>query len=70
MEKIKLSEKVTNEQVLDGIGEKRKLINNILCRKVNLIGQILRTNCLLHESLKDRSEANKYKEEEHNFLMI
>ena len=35
MEKIKWSEKVTNEQVLDRIREKRTLINNILRRKVN-----------------------------------
>ena len=30
MENIKWSEKVTNEQVLDRIGEKRTLLNNIL----------------------------------------
>ena len=30
MEKIKWSEKVTNEQVRDRIGEKRTLLNNIL----------------------------------------
>ena len=35
MEKIKWSEKVTNEQVLGRIGEKRTLINNILRRKAN-----------------------------------
>jgi hypothetical protein len=35
IEKIKWSEKVTNEQVLECIGEKRTLLNNILCRKVN-----------------------------------
>ena len=35
MEKIKWSEKVTNEQVLDLIGEKRTLISNILHRKAN-----------------------------------
>ena len=38
MEKIKWSEKVTNEQVFDRIGEKRTLLNNILRRKVNWIG--------------------------------
>ena len=42
MEKIKWSEKVTNEQVLDRIGEKRTLLNNILCRKANWNGHILR----------------------------
>ena len=39
MEKIKLSEKVTNEQVLERIGEKRTFLNNILRRKNNWIGR-------------------------------
>ena len=47
MEKIKWSEKVTNEQVLERIGEKRTLLNNIHYRKKNWIGHILRRNCLL-----------------------
>ena len=46
MENIKWSEQVTNE-VLDRIGEKRTLLNNILRRKSNCIGHILRRNCLL-----------------------
>jgi hypothetical protein len=33
MEKIKCSEKVTNEQVVEHIGEMTTLLNNILCRK-------------------------------------
>ena len=52
MEKIKWSEKVTNEQVLDRIGEKWTLLNNILRRKVNWIGHILRRNCLLHVAIE------------------
>ena len=48
--KKKWSEKVTNEQVLDGIGEKKALLNNILRRKVNWISQILRRICLLHDA--------------------
>ena len=52
MEKIKWSEKVTNEQVLDLIGGKRTLINNILRTKVNWIGHILRRNCLLHDAIE------------------
>ena len=52
MEKIKWSEKVTNEQVIERIGEKRALINNILRRKVNWIGHILRRNCLLHDVIE------------------
>ena len=52
MEKIKWSEKVTNEQVLGRIGEKRALLNNILRRKANWIGHILRRNCLLHDDIE------------------
>ena len=52
MEKIKWSEKVTNEQALDLIGEKRTLINNILHRKANWIDHILRRNCLLHDAIE------------------
>ena len=37
MEKIKLARKVTNEQVLERIGEKRALLNNILRGKTNWI---------------------------------
>ena len=51
MEKIKWSDKVTNEQVLDRIGEKRTLLNNILRRKANWIGHILRRNCLRHDAI-------------------
>ena len=40
MEKIKRSEKTSNE-VLGRIGEKRTLLNNILRRKANWIGHIL-----------------------------
>jgi hypothetical protein len=53
VEKIKWSEKVTNELVLERIGEKRTLLNNILRRKANLIGHILRRNYLLHVPLRD-----------------
>ena len=39
MEKINWSEKVTNEQVLDRIGEKRTLLNNTLRIKANWVGE-------------------------------
>ena len=45
IEKIKWSEKVTNEEILVRIGEMRTLLNNILHRKPNLIGNILGRNC-------------------------
>ena len=52
MEKIQWPEKVTNEQVLDRIGEKRTLLNNILRKKANWIGHILRRNRLLHDDIE------------------
>ena len=63
MEKIKWTEKVTNEQVLEGIGEKKTLLNSILLRKSNWIGHILKINCFLHTDRRtdDRSEMSTKK---------
>jgi hypothetical protein len=58
-EKIKLSEKVTNEQVLEYIGENRTLLNNILRRKANWIGHILRSNCLLYGAIEGEMTGMK-----------
>ena len=46
--------RLTNEKVLDRIGEKRTLLNtrNILRRKANWICHILRINCLLHDVIE------------------
>ena len=52
MEKIKWSKKVTNEQILDRIGEKRTLLNNILIRKANWIGHFVRRNYLLLDAIE------------------
>ena len=52
MEKIKWPEKVTNEQVLQRIEEKRALLNNILRRKVIRIDHILRRNRLLQDVIE------------------
>jgi hypothetical protein len=49
---IKWSKKVTNEQVLECIGEKMTLLNNILSRKVNWIGQNPKRNFLLHDAIE------------------
>ena len=51
MEKIKWQEKVTKE-VIERIGEKRTLLNNILRRKANWISHILRRNCLLCDAIE------------------
>ena len=59
MEKIKWPEKGTNEQVLERTGEKRTLLNNILRRKANWIGHILRRNCLLHDVIEGQMTEMK-----------
>ena len=53
MAKIKWSEKVTNKTVIERIEEKRTLPNNILRRKANWIGSILRRNCLHHDAIEE-----------------
>ena len=49
-EKVKWPEKVTNEEVLEHVGEKMTLLNNIPCRGANWIGHILRRNCFFHDT--------------------
>ena len=44
MEKIKWSQKITNEEVLEQIGDNRTLLNNLLRRKANWIVQLFVTN--------------------------
>ena len=51
MEKIKWSEEVTNELVLQRTGEKRTLLNNILRRNANWIDHVLRRNSLIHDAI-------------------
>ena len=58
MGKIKWLEKVSNE-VFELTGVKRKLLNNVLCRKVNWIGHILRKNCLLHDAVEGQMKEVK-----------
>ena len=43
--------------VLHRIGEKRKLLNNVPCRKANGIGHILRRNCLLHDAIEGQMKV-------------
>ena len=53
-EEIKWSDKVTNVEVLDRIGQKRTPLNNILRGKANWLGDILRRNSFFMKPLKDR----------------
>ena len=57
MEKIKWSEKVINVEILEHIEEKRSLLNNILCKKANWIGHILKKICLIHDAIEGEMEC-------------
>ena len=59
VETIKWSEKVINEHILERIGENRTVLNNILRRKFNWIGHILRRNCLLHDTIEGQMTEAK-----------
>ena len=50
MEMIKWSNKVTDQEVLECLGKKRTLLNNVLRRKANWGGNI--RNCLLHDAIE------------------
>ena len=47
MEKISWTEQVRNEEVLLTVKEQRNILHEIIKRKANWIGHILRRNCLL-----------------------
>ena len=42
----------TVSRVVERVGEKRTLLNNILRRKANRIDHILRRNCLFHDAIE------------------
>jgi hypothetical protein len=54
MEKIKWSDKVTNDQVLEHIGEKGTLPNKILFKIASWNGHIMRRNCLLRDAIEEQ----------------
>ena len=52
MKKISWTDKVRNEEVLLRVNERRNILNEIRKRKANLIGHILRRNCLLKQVIE------------------
>jgi len=59
METVKWSEKITNEEVLEHIGENRALLNNINHRKANWVGHMLKINWLLHDIIERQTTEVK-----------
>ena len=50
---------ITNEEVLNKVGEKRSLINTITRRQKNWIGYVLRGNNLIKELIEGRLYGKK-----------
>ena len=48
----KMAKESSYEQVFEGIGEKRTLLNNIQRRKANWMGHTLKVHCLLHVAVE------------------
>ena len=54
MEKISWTDRVRNEEVLLRVNEQRNILHEIIKRKANWIGHILRRNCLLKQVIEGK----------------
>ena len=54
MEKISWTDHVRNEEVLLRVNEQRNILHEIIKRKANWIGHILRRNCLLKQVIEGK----------------
>ena len=54
MEKISWTDHARNEEVLQGVKKERNILQAIKRRKANLIGHILRRNCLLRHVIRGK----------------
>ncbi|KAJ4438583.1 hypothetical protein ANN_14530 [Periplaneta americana] len=52
MERVKWTDRIRNEAVLEGVDEERMVLKLIRKRKRNWLGHWLRRNCLLKDSLE------------------
>ena len=59
MEKISWTEKWTNDQVLQIVGENRTLVDTVVRRKKNWIGHILRGDGLIKEVIEGRMDGKR-----------
>ena len=54
MEKISWTDHVRNEEVLLRVNEQRNILHEIITRKANWIGHILRRKCLLKQVIEGK----------------
>ena len=59
MERISWTEKITNEEVLRRVGEKRSMVETIVRRKKNWIGHIMRGDALMKEVMEGKMEGKR-----------
>ena len=59
MERISWTEKITNEEVLRRVGEKRSMVETIVRRKKNWIGHIMRGDGLMKEVMEGKMEGKR-----------
>src|SRR6187551_1651936 len=59
MEGVRWEDRVTNEEVLKRIGEKRQVIRDIKKRKGNWLGHVMRRDCLLRDAIEGAVEGKR-----------
>ena len=59
MERISWTNKITNEEVLRRVGEKRSMVETIVRRKKNWIGHIMRGDGLMKEVMEGKMEGKR-----------
>ena len=59
MERISWTEKITNEEVLRRVGEKRSMVETMIRRKKNWMGHIMRGDGLMKEVMEGKMEGKK-----------
>ena len=59
MERISWTDKITNEEVLRRVGEKRIMVETIARRKKNWIGHIMRGEGLMKEVMEGKIEGKR-----------
>ena len=59
MEGVRWEDRVTNEEVLKRVGEKRQVIREIKKRKANWLGHVMRRDCLLRDAIEGTVEGKR-----------
>ena len=59
MERISWTEKITKEEVLRRVGEKRSMFKTMVRRKINGIGHIMRGDGLMKEVMEGKMEGKR-----------